>query len=87
MAASLNSENAVAGMTKLLREIDHHSSKLKALTITVSLLEEQQTQQIVQSKAVLQQILEASRFSPRLIAFGLLAFFAGGAVLGGFIVS
>ena len=32
-AASLNSENAIAGMAKLLREIDRHSSKLASLTV------------------------------------------------------
>jgi len=86
-SASLNSENAVAGMTKLLREINHHSSKLKTLTIAVNQLEGQQKQQMAQSATVLHQVLNPSQFSPRLIALGLFALFAAGVAFGGYIVS
>ena len=86
-AASLNSENAVAGMAKLLREIDRHSSKLVSLTKTIDQLETTQGQQIDRSQTVLDRAQGDNRGSPRLLALGLLAVFAAGVAFGGYIVS
>lgn len=45
-AASQNSENSVAGMSKLLREIDRHSIKIASLTETIDQLAYKQEQQV-----------------------------------------
>lgn len=86
-AASQNSENTIAGMSKLLREIDHHSSKLASLNKVIDQLEITQGQQIARSQAALDRAQGDNRGFPRLLALGLLAVFAGGVAFGGYIVS
>ncbi|WP_171091286.1 hypothetical protein [Ruegeria sp. HKCCD9179] len=86
-AASQNSENAVAGMSKLLREIDRHSSKLSSLTKIIDRLADAQDQQVAHTKAAFNRAQGDNRHSCRLPALGLLAAFAVGVVFGGFIVS
>ena len=86
-AASQNSENAVAGMSKLLREIGHHSNKLASLTKNIDQLTATQGQQVAHSKAVLDRAQGDNRHSWRLPALGLLVVFALGVAFGGFIVS
>ncbi|MEQ3679890.1 hypothetical protein [Pseudophaeobacter sp.] len=86
-AASQNSENSVAGMSKLLREIDRHSIKIASLTETIDQLAYKQEQQVAASKAALNHAQGDNRHSWRLPALGLLAVFAVGVALGGFIVS
>ena len=86
-AASPNSENAVAGMTTLLQEMNRHSSIMKGLTIAVNKLEDQQAQQMVQSKVVLNQLSEDDQPPTRFIPLGLLALFVVGVAFGGYIVS
>ncbi len=86
-AASQNSENAVAGMSKLLREIDRHSNNLASLTETIDQLVATQGQQVALSKAVLNRAQGDNRHSWRLPALGLFAVFAVGVAFGGFIVS
>lgn len=86
-AASQNSENAVAGAAKLLREIDRHSSRLASLTKAIDQLATMQSQQIARSQAALNRAQGDNRGSPRLLALGLLTAFAGGVAFGGFIVS
>lgn len=87
MAASQNSENAVAGISKLLREIDHHSSRLANLNKAIDQLETTQGQQITRSQALLDRVQDENRGSPRLLALGFLAVFAVGVAFGAFIVS
>ncbi|MBO9429679.1 hypothetical protein [Sulfitobacter sp. R18_1] len=81
-AASQNSEHAVAGMAKLLREIDRHSLKLAKLT---KAFEELQAVQPPPS----QGIRVSSRFqrSHRLPVVGFLGIFIAGGVLGGYIMN
>ena len=86
-AASSNSENAVAGMVRLLEEIGHHSSDLATLTKAVNLLGEQQSQQIVHSKAALDLAQDHNPGSPRLVSWELLILFAVGVAFGACIVS
>lgn len=86
-AASRNSENAVAGMSKLLREIGQHSNKLANLTKTIDQLSATQEQQVAQSKAILNRAQGDNRHSWRLPALGLLVVFAVGVAFGGYIVS
>lgn len=86
-AASSNSENAVAGMVRLLEEIGHHSSDIATLTKAVNLLGAQQSQLIAQSQAALDSVQDHNLGSPRLIALGLLILFAVGVAFGGFIVN
>ncbi|MDB2579290.1 hypothetical protein N9Y00_09715 [Tateyamaria sp.] len=87
IAASQNSENAVAGMSKLLREIDHHSNKLASLTKTIDQLAATQEQQVAHSKAAHNRAQSDNRHSWRLPALGLLAVFAVGVAFGGYFVS
>ncbi|SHI33876.1 hypothetical protein SAMN05444404_0027 [Ruegeria lacuscaerulensis ITI-1157] len=86
-AASQNSEHAVAGMAKLLREIDRLSSRQSKLTDTIASLESTLAQQIAQTKAALNRAQGDNRHSRRLPALGLFAVFAVGVAFGGFIVS
>ncbi|WP_170593065.1 hypothetical protein [Ruegeria arenilitoris] len=86
-AASQSSENAVAGMSKLLREIDRHSSKIAGLTETIDQLAAKWEQQVAPSQAVLKKTEGDNRHSWRLPALVWLAGFAVGAAFGGFIVS
>ncbi|EDZ46500.1 hypothetical protein RBY4I_1715 [Rhodobacterales bacterium Y4I] len=86
-AASQNSENAVAGMSKLLREIDRHSSSLASLTKAIDQVAATQAQEVARSKANLDHAQGDNRHSWRLPALGLLATFAVGVVFGGFFVS
>lgn len=72
MAASQNSENAVAGMSKLLREIDRHSCKLASLTKAIDQLEATQGQQITRSQTLLDRAQGDNRGSLRLLALGFL---------------
>jgi hypothetical protein len=87
MAASQNSENAIAGISKLLREIDRHSCKLASLTKAINQLETTQGQQITRSQTLLDRAQGDNRGSPRLLALGFLVVFTVGVVFGGFIVS
>lgn len=87
MAASQNSENAVAGMSKLLRAIDHHSNKFATLSKGIDQLAIIQEQQVAHSKAVLNRAQGDNRHSWRLPALGLLVVLAVGVAFGGFIVS
>ncbi|EAQ46600.1 hypothetical protein MED193_15432 [Roseobacter sp. MED193] len=86
-AASQNSENAVAGLSKLLRVIDHHSNKLANLTKAINQLEATQKHQVNHSKSTLERTQGENRHSWRLPALGLLAVFAVGVVFGGSIVN
>ncbi|WP_132860538.1 hypothetical protein [Shimia isoporae] len=86
-AASQNSENAVAGMSKLLRAIDRHSSNLADLSKRIDKAVDLQAQQIAGSKAVLNRTQADNHRSWRPIALGYLAIFVGGVVFGGNIVS
>ncbi|MAE90447.1 MAG: hypothetical protein CMI67_12790 [Pelagibaca sp.] len=86
-AASQNSEHAVAGMAKLLREIDRHSSRLSNLTGTIEKLEAIHAEQISQIRAALNCVKGDSRPSLRLPALGLLPAFVVGVACGGFFMS
>jgi hypothetical protein len=86
-AASQNSENSVAGMSKLLREMERHSIKIARLTETIDQLGYTQEQQVTASKAALNRTLGDNRHSWRMPALGLLVVFAVGVAFGGFIVS
>lgn len=86
-AASKNSEHAVAGMAKLLREIDRHSNKIASLTKTIDQLGATHRQQVARTRTALDCAQGNNRVFPRLLALGLLAVFAGGVALGGYIVS
>lgn len=87
MAASQNSENAVARISKLLREIDRHSSRLTNLNKAIDQLETTQGQQITCNQALLDRAQGDNRGFPRLLALGFLVAFAVGVAFGGFIVS
>jgi ABC-type transporter Mla subunit MlaD len=86
-AASQNSENAVAGMSKLLREIDRHSNEIARLTKAIDQAAATRAQQVARSKANLDHAQGDSHHSWRQPALGLLAIFAVGVGFGGFIVS
>ncbi len=86
-AASQNSENSVAGMAKLLREIDRHSISQGKLTKAVQELEARQSKQLAAIQARLNSAQGDSRPFWRLPLLGLLAVFVVGVVFGGFIVS
>jgi hypothetical protein len=87
MAASQNSENAVAGMAKLLREIDQNSRRISKVSSTITDLETALNFQTELLKAQRNQPQAASPHSLRNLALGLCVAFAVGATCGGFIVS
>lgn len=86
-AASQNSERAVAGMVKLLREIDRHSDKIVGLTKATDRLSATQENQVARSQAVLDLTQSGDRGYPRLLALSYLITFAIGAASGGFIMN
>ena len=74
-------------MSRLLGEIDRHSSKLLKLAAAITVLENQQSQQVAQSKAILNYAKGSNRLSSRLRALGLLGLFVAGVAFGGYILS
>ncbi len=81
-AASQNSEHAVAGMAKLLREIDRHSIKVVGLAKAVQELQAVQPAPI-QGIQVAARHLRTRRFH----ALVFLGVFAAGVALGGYFMS
>ncbi|WPZ28508.1 hypothetical protein T8A63_12805 [Sulfitobacter sp. OXR-159] len=81
-AASQNSEHAVAGMAKLLREIDRHSIKLASLTRAVEKLDEARPPQEQH-----RQVPVPSQRSCQLRVLGSLSIFAIGVAFGGYFMS
>ena len=71
-AASQNSENAVAGMSKLLREMDRHSCKLSSLVKTIENFSATQDQQFALSQSIIDRAQGDNRGFPRLLALGFL---------------
>lgn len=86
-AASRNSEHAVAGMAKLLRELDRYYGKLSSLTSAIDKLEGNLTQKIAHTQTALNRDRGDSRPSWRLPALGLLAAFVVGVACGGYFVN
>lgn len=86
-AASQNSEHAVAGMAKLLREIDRHSVKLGSQTRSIERLAALLEEQAARSRVVRTRTQPTVPRPSRLLASGFIVAFVAGVAFGGYIAS